>query len=107
MEKVRDGKLSLDITITLHASEKVGGAGILCGYANGSVLSLDTVLRLMITESDNTATNLVIDLLGMDDINAYIQRTTLRIRKAAYILQVFVSPGLLEFYVLVLFHLCI
>ena len=74
MEKVRDGKLSLDSTITLHASDKVGGAGILCGYANGSVLSLDTVLRLMITESDNTATNLVIDLLGMDDINAYIQR---------------------------------
>jgi len=74
MEKVRDGQLSLDSTITLHASDKVGGAGILCGYANGSVLSLDTVLRLMITESDNTATNLVIDLLGMDDINAYIQR---------------------------------
>lgn len=40
-------------------------------------------------------------------VNAYIQRTALRIRKAAYILQVFVSPGLLEFYVLVLFHLCI
>ena len=74
MEKVRDGQLSLDTGITLHSSDKVGGAGVLCGYASGTVLSLDTVLRLMITESDNTATNLVIDLLGMDDINAYIQR---------------------------------
>lgn len=74
MEKVRDGQLSLDTGITLHSSDKVGGAGVLCGYASGTVLSLDTILRLMITESDNTATNLVIDLLGMDDINAYIQR---------------------------------
>ena len=74
MEKVRDGQLALDMGITLHAYDKVGGAGVLCGYANGSVLTLDTVLRLMITESDNTATNLIIDLLGMDDINAYIQR---------------------------------
>lgn len=74
MEKIRDGQLSLDTSLTLHSSDKVGGAGILCGYASGTVLSLDTVLRLMITESDNTATNLIIDLLGMDDINAYIQR---------------------------------
>lgn len=74
MEKVRDGQLSLDMDITLNEWDKVGGAGVLGGYASGSVLSLDTVLRLMITESDNTATNLVIDLLGMDDINAYIRR---------------------------------
>lgn len=74
MEKVRDGKLTLDMGITLHSGDKVGGAGVLCGYPSGSVLPLDKVLRLMITESDNTATNLIIDLLGMDDINAYIQR---------------------------------
>ena len=74
MEKIRDGQLSLSRTITLHAHDKVGGAGVLTGYADGSELSLDTILRLMITESDNTATNLVIDLLGMNEINAYIQR---------------------------------
>ena len=74
MEKIRDGQLSLDMGITLNEWDKVGGAGVLCGYSSGSVLSLDTVLRLMITESDNTATNLVIDLLGMDDINGYIRR---------------------------------
>ena len=74
MEKVRDGQLSLDMGITLHSGDKVGGAGVLCGYPSGSVIPLDKVLRLMITESDNTATNLIIDLLGMDDINAYIRR---------------------------------
>lgn len=74
MENVRNGKLSLDMEITLKSSDKVGGSGILCGYANGTVLSLDTILRLMITESDNTATNMVIDLLGMNNINQYIRQ---------------------------------
>lgn len=74
IENVRDGKLSLDMRIPLKSSDKVGGSGILCGYADGTILSLDTILRLMITESDNTATNMVIDLLGKDNINKYIQR---------------------------------
>lgn len=74
LEQVRDGQLSLTMELPLNASDKVGGAGVLAGYANGTVLSLDTVLRLMITESDNTATNMVIDLLGMDTINEYIKR---------------------------------
>lgn len=74
MEKIRDNQLTLNQTITLHAHDKVGGAGVLTGYADGSELSLDTVLRLMITESDNTATNLMIDLLGMEEINNYIRR---------------------------------
>lgn len=74
MEQVRDGRLSLAQTLTLRAADKVGGAGVLSGYADGSELSLDTVLRLMITESDNTATNMMIDLLGMEEVNAYIAR---------------------------------
>ena len=74
LEQVRDGRLSLDTELLLHPSDKVGGAGVLAGYASGTELSLDTVLRLMITESDNTATNMVIDLLGMDTINDYIKR---------------------------------
>ena len=64
----------MDQTIILHAQDKVGGAGVLTHYADGSELSLDTLLRLMITESDNTATNIVIDLLGMESINDYIRR---------------------------------
>ena len=74
MELVRDGQFTLDMGITLKSSDKVGGSGILCGYASGTVLPLDTILRLMITESDNTATNIVIDLLGKENFNAYLQR---------------------------------
>ena len=74
MERVKAGTLALDQTLTLHSSDKVGGAGVIAGYASGTELSLDTVMRFMITESDNTATNMMIDLLGMDAINAYIQQ---------------------------------
>lgn len=73
MERVKDGSLHMGLPIVLHSKDKVGGSGILGGYPNGFVLRLDSVLRLMITESDNTATNILIDLLGMDNINAYIK----------------------------------
>ena len=74
MERIKDGNLSLDMPIVLHKEDKTGGSGILSGYPDESVITLDTVLCLMITESDNTATNLLIDLLGMESINAYITR---------------------------------
>ena len=73
MEKVKVGELDLNENLTLQASDKVGGAGILAGYASGSKISVEELLRLMITESDNTATNIIIDKIGMENINRYIQ----------------------------------
>ena len=67
-------KLSLDDTLVLKHSDKVGGAGIICGWSDGTAISLNRLLELMITESDNTATNMLIDYLGMDNINGYIQQ---------------------------------
>ena len=74
MDKANHGELSLDETITLRSSDKVGGAGILAGYTSGTNLTLREVLELMITHSDNTATNIVIDRVGMNAINDYIRR---------------------------------
>ena len=74
MEEVKAGRMSLDETIVLQEDDKVGGAGILVGYDSGSALSVDTILRLMIIESDNTATNMMIDRLGFEAINDYIAR---------------------------------
>ena len=73
MDKVSLGEASLDEVMTLHASDMVGGAGVLAGYGDGAQLPLREVLRLMITESDNTATNMVIDRIGMEAINSYIK----------------------------------
>lgn len=74
MDKAKSGELDIDETIILRGSDKVGGAGILAGYASGTALSLREVMELMITHSDNTATNMIIDRVGMSAINAYIQR---------------------------------
>ena len=73
MDRVSAGDVNLDEVMTLHASDMVGGAGILAGYGDRAQLSLREVMRLMITESDNTATNMVIDRIGMDTINSYIK----------------------------------
>lgn len=72
LEAVKYDQLTLDQKVILESSMKVGGAGQLSGWADGTSIDLRTLLKLMITESDNTATNMVIDLVGMDNINQYI-----------------------------------
>ena len=74
MEKVQRGELDLGETLTLRGSDKVGGAGILAGYPSGTELTLRELVELMITHSDNTATNIIIDLIGCEEINAYMAR---------------------------------
>ncbi len=72
LEAVKHDQLTLDQKVILKPSMKVGGSGQLNGWADGTSIDLRTLLKLMITESDNTATNIVIDLIGMDNINQYI-----------------------------------
>ena len=73
MDKVSKGTLDLDEITILNADDKVGGAGILVGYPSGYEISIRQILKLMITESDNTATNIIIDRIGMQNINNYIK----------------------------------
>ena len=72
-ENMKEGNLSENQELILKDSDKVGGAGSLIGWPTGSKITIHELLKLMITESDNTATNMMIDLLGMDNINRYIQ----------------------------------
>lgn len=72
MQQVKEGTISLTEPFVLSEKDMVGGAGVLTGYEVGTVLSFQELLELMIIESDNTATNIVIDRLGMDKINEYI-----------------------------------
>lgn len=70
--EVKEGRLDLEQTLTMKASDKVGGPGRLTGYPSGMTLTLRQVVRAMIAGGDNTATNMLIDLLGMDQINKYL-----------------------------------
>lgn len=63
----------LNKTLTLDRSRAVPG-GILHQASNGAAMRLEDIALLMLAVSDNTATNLLIDELGMDAINATIQR---------------------------------
>ena len=72
-EDLRNGSLSRKETFTLTPENVVGGAGVLQGRPYGTKVPLQEALDLMITESDNTAANLLIDRLGMDRINSYLQ----------------------------------
>ncbi len=59
-------KLDLKKMITLKASEKVIGSGILTDhFSEGASFPLVDVVHLMIVYSDNTATNLVLDEIGL------------------------------------------
>ena len=59
-------ELDLLKPITLREEDKVPGSGVLTGhFSSGLSLSLRDTIRLMIRYSDNTATNLVIDQLGL------------------------------------------
>lgn len=73
LRRVDEGSLSLDARLVLRAEDRVPGAGVLHELDPGLALTLRDVLTLMIVVSDNTATNIVIDLLGVDDVNAWLR----------------------------------
>ncbi len=73
--QVDAGKLSGDRMVTLTQEDKVPGSGILTDhFANSSVLPLETINHLMIAFSDNTATNLVLDQIGIANVAKTMQQ---------------------------------
>jgi len=68
-------RLQLDERVEVSRSQMVGGSGVLQDFAGaGSALSLRDLAVLMIVLSDNTATNILIDRVGMENVNATLQR---------------------------------
>lgn len=61
-----EGAVDLDTRLTLRGEDKVPGSGILTPhFSPGATLTLRDAARLMIAFSDNTATNLVLDKIGI------------------------------------------
>jgi D-alanyl-D-alanine carboxypeptidase (penicillin-binding protein 5/6)/beta-lactamase class A len=68
--QVMEGKLKLTDLVTLREKDKVPGSGILkYHFSEGATFPLRDAVRLMIAYSDNTATNLVLDKIGIDSTN--------------------------------------
>lgn len=64
-----EGKLSFDEIVKLRDEDKVDGSGVLKEMHAGLEVTLLDLLILMIVQSDNTATNLLIDRIGMESVN--------------------------------------
>jgi beta-lactamase class A len=71
-------KISLKDAIYLKASEKVGGSKVLGDMPAGCVFTVEELLEPMITQSDNTATNLLINYMDFDTLEAYFKKIGLK-----------------------------
>lgn len=68
--QAKEGKVKLDEMLTLTKEEMVQGSGILTEhFSPGAKLSLRDTVRLMIVYSDNTATNMVLERIGIPSTN--------------------------------------
>ncbi|MCU0641114.1 MAG: class A beta-lactamase-related serine hydrolase [Candidatus Margulisbacteria bacterium] len=70
------GLLDLQRRVLFRESDKLEGAGVLRWMKagkNGQEYSLWNLIRLMITLSDNTATRLVVNAVGLPTIEAYVR----------------------------------
>ena len=67
--QIAEGRLKRADTITLEDAAKVGGSGVLQRMHGGLALTVGDLLDLMMTVSDNTATNLLIAKVGTANVD--------------------------------------
>lgn len=82
LEAAARGGFSLEQVVEV-GGEATGGAGVVEHFRPGTRLTVGDLLFCMIAVSDNAATNHVLDLLGMDQVNVFagqmgLRRTVLR-----------------------------
>ena len=79
LQKIDKGEISWDKVLTLKSYHYAQGAGYLRTRKSGTKINLREVFRLMLTKSDNTATNMIIDLLGgINETNKQISKLGLK-----------------------------
>lgn len=77
-EQIRAGQASLSEKLVLTKENQVPGSGVLGQVTAPLALTLGDVLTLMVIQSDNTATNMAIDRLGLAHINSTLRAAGLK-----------------------------
>lgn len=71
--QVEEGKKDLEELLPYKESYRVEGSGVLHNMESGFSMQVKNYATLMIIVSDNTATNAMIDYLGLEEINKTIE----------------------------------
>lgn len=72
------GPVRLTDAYRLMDADQVDGSAILCNLAPGTSLTLRDLALFTVVVSDNSAANVLIDRLGMDRVNATLERIGLK-----------------------------
>lgn len=71
-------KINLKDVLTLKPKQRVLGSGMLKELPAGTSFTVEELIDLMVSRSDNIACNMLIDYLGFDYINEFFQKLGLR-----------------------------
>lgn len=72
-----EGKINIKQALFLKNEHKVLGSGRLKELPSGTAMNIRYLIEMMVAESDNTATNMLIDLLGYDYLNTAFKKAGL------------------------------
>lgn len=75
---VEAGRLSLTDRVTYESQHRVLGSGVLSKLAFGVEMTVRDAVVLMMTISDNSATNMCVDMTGLPEINATMRSLGLK-----------------------------
>jgi beta-lactamase class A len=77
--QAQQGKLKLTDLYTVNAADLVPDSDIMGGLTPGvTQITLRDLATMMVAVSDNSATNVLIDRVGMDNVNAFLSAQGLR-----------------------------
>jgi len=77
--QAQQGKLKLTDLYTVNAADLVQDSNIMGGLTPGvTQITLRDLATMMVAVSDNSATNVLIDHIGMDNVNAFLKAQGLR-----------------------------
>ena len=71
--QARDGLISMDETFSIRPEQKMPSCGALTYLHDGLNVTMRDLCVLMIILSDNTATNILIERLGIENVNAFLR----------------------------------
>lgn len=87
LRQARNGEIDLESRYNITRENRCDGSGVLGHLHDGVEVTFKDLLTLMIIVSDNTATNLVIDTLGLEKVNVTLDSfgfTKTRLQRKMY-----------------------